>query len=217
MIENKPIKNKDPMSNQISQLRNRISELENEIRWLVNVIENSDQKDELKKRKINVTNSTHQKNNHSSGSKGSMNNKSNFNSTMDMSRNTQNVNLHQNAMIDSLTESLNQERLNTSNLTRDRDIYLSKFNDLIKILQDKLPADQFASIHSTIDTTDITDISKKHAEDLTELKSELDKMKLENETLNGEVEKLMKESDLMQQMYFDKIENNDDIKTNDVN
>lgn len=42
-------------------------------------------------------------------------------------------------------------------------------------------------------------------------------MKLENETLNGEVEKLMKESDLMQQMYFDKIENNDDIKTNDVN
>lgn len=122
MIENKPIKNKDPMSNQISQLRNRISELENEIRWLVNVIENSDQKDELRKRKINVTNSLNQKNTHSGGSKGISSNKSNFNSTMDMSRNTQHVNLHQNAMIDSLTESLNQERLNTSNLTRDRDL-----------------------------------------------------------------------------------------------
>lgn len=61
MIENKPIKNKDPLSNQISQLRNRISELENEIRWLVNVIENSDMKDELKKRKVNVTNSLNQK------------------------------------------------------------------------------------------------------------------------------------------------------------
>jgi len=200
MIENKPIKNKDPMSNQISQLRNRISELENEIRWLVNVVENSDQKDELKKRKINVTNSLNQKTTHSSGSKGTSNNKSNFNSTMDMSRNTQHVNLHQNAMIDSLTESLNQERLNTGNLTRDRDLYLSKFNDLIKILQDKLPADQFESINSLIDSSDITDISKKHAEDVNELKSELDKMKLENETLNGEIEKLMKESDMMQQI-----------------
>ena len=42
-------------------------------------------------------------------------------------------------------------------------------------------------------------------------------MKLENETLNGEVEKLMKESDMMQQMQFDKMENNDTEKSQDVN
>jgi TolA-binding protein len=202
MIENKPIKNKDPMSNQISQLRNRISELENEIRWLVNVVENSDMKDELKKRKINVTNTLNQKNQGSSGSKATNstnNTRSTFNSTVDMSRN-QPINLHQNAMIDSLTEALNQERLNTSNLTRDRDSYLTKFNDLMNLVKEQLPADQFEKISEGIDTSDITDISKKHAEDVNDLKVELDKMKLENETLNGEVEKLMKESDMMQQM-----------------
>jgi len=45
-----------------------------------------------------------------------------------------------------------------------------------------------------------TDITAKHTEEIHELKNELDKLKLDNETLNGEVEKLMKEGDMMQQL-----------------
>jgi len=124
MIENKPIKNKDPLSNQISQLRNRISELENEIRWLVSVVDQSDMKDELKKRKVNVTNSVNVKRdpNSSSGSKPfplTQNKRASFDQTFNKA--TPNINLHQNAMIDSLNESLNQERLNSTNLSNQRD------------------------------------------------------------------------------------------------
>jgi len=55
-IQNKPIKNKDPLSNQIAQLKNRINELESDIRILVAILEKSDMKAELKKMKINVVN-----------------------------------------------------------------------------------------------------------------------------------------------------------------
>jgi len=61
--------------------------------------------------------------------------------------------------------------------------------------------DQFQNISSMLTSPELdTDLSKKHTEEINELKVELDSIKLVNEQLNGEVEKLIKEGDMMMQM-----------------
>jgi uncharacterized coiled-coil DUF342 family protein len=104
-------------------------------------------------------------------------------------------------MIDSLNESLNQERLNSSNISKERDTYIVKFNELLAQVKEQTTPEVFEKINASLTSNEVSaDLSKKHAEEVNELKLECDRLKMENETLNGEVEKLIKESDMMMQM-----------------
>lgn len=96
-----------------------------------------------------------------------------------------------------------------------------KFNELLAQVKEQTTPELFEKINANLTSNEVsTDLSSKHAEEVNELKVECDRLKLENETLNGEVEKLIKESDMMMQMYAEKDDahiQSDSKKSEDVN
>jgi len=97
-----------------------------------------------------------------------------------------------------------RERELSLNVSRERDQLLERLNEVSKVLKDKLPEEEFEKLNKDLELSDF-DLSKKHQEETSEFKTEIDRLKRENENLAAQLEKWVNDTEQIQTMLMDKM------------